>query len=101
VPLLHYFKHQFLSDRGEKSAADVEKITAIKLDTEREVIAEYNQAARDAAASLSADCIDLVPAFEKAADAKLFVDDCHPNSNGHSIIAQEIFSLIQKMNQAK
>ncbi len=93
-PILHYYKAVFLEARGDAVGAREEKKRADELDTERVAVAQYNEKTRAAAAQAGAFLLDLVPPFDQHSEYKLFVDDCHPNGNGHHLITREIVSAL-------
>ncbi|MBN1355838.1 SGNH/GDSL hydrolase family protein [bacterium] len=101
LPILHYFKSQFLMDQAREQEAFEEIKTARELDTERDTIAQYNTVALNIAGNFPhVDGIDLVPLFRQYPDVPLFVDDCHPNANGHSLIAANLIEYLFKVKPA-
>ena len=90
LPILHYFKGIFLQKRSEETAARIEFETAEALDDDRATIRQYNNALKSEAAMCGAQVIDLEPIFSSVENVRLFDDDCHPNSLGHSLITGEI-----------
>jgi len=91
LPILHYYKAIFLESRSDYSAAEYEMEQTRQLDVEREVVNLYNQYILEVTKTTPAKLIDLIPEFQLLGKkAKLFLDDCHPNSNGHDIITHKI-----------
>ncbi len=100
IAILHYFKGVFLKRRSDTAAAREEFKKAEQLDDDRRTVQEYNAVVRSEAAASGAGLIDIVPLFSSMKDTKLFVDDCHPNANGHALITAEIVQdLFRKNNK--
>ena len=94
LPALHYFKSLLHGGRGETAAAEAEAELAARLDSEREVFAEYDRVTRQVSQLPGVKLIDLVPLFDGLQGSPLFFDECHPNFNGHSLITGEIVGVI-------
>jgi lysophospholipase L1-like esterase len=88
LPILHYFKSLLLKKKKAFREANKHLETAKALDTEREVVANYNQIVHSISESFDhVTPIELVSLFESKSSQTLFLDDCHPNAQGHELIA--------------
>ncbi len=94
MAILHYFKALKLLEKGEFDAAQSAFRVAEKLDYTRKVVAEYNEIAQKVADEKHVIFIDLASTFEKFSNYPLFLDDCHPNINGHNLIAARIIETL-------
>ncbi len=102
LPILHYFKSLFYRDRSDLIGAEKEEDLARKLDIDRVIIENYNEITREIAQTGShVSLVDLPEAFRKQSLFKLFVDDCHPNGNGHAIITHEIVEAFRNGFQTR
>ncbi len=65
-----------------------------RLDITRQTVNHYNDITRRIASESGVALIDLVPLFNDYSQFPLFIDDCHPNSNGHGLIAAAILERL-------
>ncbi|MBN1550336.1 SGNH/GDSL hydrolase family protein, partial [bacterium] len=94
LPILHYFKALCLKNSDNKAEYMKHIALAQKLDTERQVIDSYNNVVFEITQSTNAHLIDIIPLFQKFSRTTLFIDDCHPNSAGHGLIAGKIIESV-------
>ncbi|MCD4652866.1 hypothetical protein K8T06_02920 [bacterium] len=94
IAILQYFKGVFLRDRGEIELAGKRFQRAQELDMTRERIKAYNQVIASIAEEHNTGFIDLAERFNEFSDYPLFIDDCHPNSNGHGLIAATLLEFM-------
>ncbi|MBN1878986.1 SGNH/GDSL hydrolase family protein [bacterium] len=94
IAILRYFKGVRLRRRGDDDQAAFEFDEAKTLDETRRAVTIYNEITRRVSADTKTDCIDLVHLFDNYRNNLLFVDDCHPNVNGHGLIAAAIMELL-------
>ncbi|MBN1297978.1 SGNH/GDSL hydrolase family protein [bacterium] len=94
IAILHYFMGLFNESRGDAEAAAESFLQAARLDDTRGTVDQYNKIVRDVARESDATLVDLVPIFSNYNRYGLFVDDCHPGSNGHGVIASQVIGTI-------
>jgi lysophospholipase L1-like esterase len=94
IAILHHFKALKLLEKGENESAERSFSDAEKLDHTRMVVRRYNEIAQQVAREMNAAFIDLIPVYETYSHYPLFLDDCHPSSNGHNLIASRIVETI-------
>ena len=94
IAVLHYFKALKLIEKGETEAAQSAFDESKKLDYTKRVVTVYNEIAQKVTNEANGDFVDLVSIFKEYRDYPLFLDDCHPNHNGHNLIASRILETI-------
>lgn len=85
--------------RDETAARGIRLLVAILPDGDQIGVAEPDLAPQERMERICSeenlDCLDLLPAFEAAADRPLFLDIMHPNGHGHRIIADEVAARLE------
>jgi len=94
LAILHYFKGVLFQKRGEIQKASEQFNLASEMDDTRRIVDQYNQVVVEVAREYNAGLIDLTEQFNEFDDYSLFVDDCHPNSNGHNLIAAKLLEYM-------
>lgn len=94
IAVLHFYKALKLLEKGEADAAERAFSEADRLDQTRITVRFYNDIAQKVARETNAAFIDLVPIYDAYSHYPLFLDDCHPNSNGHNLITSRIIETI-------
>ncbi|MDP7421345.1 MAG: hypothetical protein QGH40_05685 [bacterium] len=102
VAIFHHFLGLSEQSLGHAEKAEASLKKAKELDLTYTALQEYRTVMRDVASEHGIALVDLPTSFEKyrkfaaASGKKFFLDDTHPTSDGHAVIATELLTALKK-----
>ena len=103
LAIFHYLIAKSLDSLGKPSEARKHYILARDLDGfPHRSISSFNEAVREIAEKKGARFCDIEKAFadtspDKIPGNNIFIDQCHPNKEGHRLIAEKLYEIARPL----